>query len=122
MQQTYSLINTPDTPTRDGHATERHTTPDLTSHTGPHPPPPPDTWQVLPDTLLITLSRSHFPLHISPESVSPHKQTGTAFLRFGTQNRALITPPGQAHSDKRYPRLQLTRRRISRRTNPTVTI
>ena len=65
MQQTYSLINTPDTPTRDGHATQRHTTPDLTFHTGPHPP---DTWQVLPDTLLsdhhliqITLSLTHKP-------------------------------------------------------------
>ncbi|CAN7937825.1 unnamed protein product [Ixodes hexagonus] len=121
MQQTYSLINTPDKPTRDGHATQRHTTPDLTFHTGPHPPTLGKSC-LTPYFQTITLSRSHFPLHISPESVSPHKQTGTAFVIFVTQNRALITSLGQAHSDKRYPRLQLTRTRISRRTNPTVTL
>lgn len=65
MQHSYTLINTPDTPTRDGHATQRHTTPDLTFHHGSNPP---ETWQVLPDTLLsdhhiiqITLTLTHKP-------------------------------------------------------------
>lgn len=65
MQGSYTLINTPDTPTRDGNTKQRPTTPDLTFHNGPNPPA---TWQVLPDTLLsdhhiieITLMLSHKP-------------------------------------------------------------
>ncbi|KAH9377346.1 hypothetical protein HPB48_021619 [Haemaphysalis longicornis] len=65
MQGSYTLINAPDTPTRDGYTTQRPTTPDLPFHNGPNPPA---TWQVLPDTLLsdhhiieITLMLTHKP-------------------------------------------------------------